>query len=740
MRLTGYADRLSVAPGEVADFMVSCEDPSFTVRIVRLLHGDRNPDGPGFKQEGIESPVDGEYPGRRQTARIGSCATVAGLPELTSGFGFSAWVYPTTTEWPAPQCICARRSPAGGGFGVYVEGGRLSLRLGGGGERDLVLSADEALRPNRWYFVYAGLDGAGSATLEWQTSAWLSSSGRVEAPAGDGPELGGEEPFLLAAEALGEDGVAGSYNGKIAAPQLFCRGLDPEERTALAADRGAGNVARDALVAAWNLSSDPSSNRFRDISGHGHDGELFNRPMSVVTDHRWDGSSADWKVRPEHFEAVHFHSDDLADAGWEPDFSWQVPADLPSGLYAARLRSGEYEDHIPITVRPPRTHATAEVGVLMPTFTYLAYANERMRENVEGFEDNGMFAEIAHDPREPELGEHPEYGNSLYDLHPDGSGVCYSSAKRPILNMRPDYMMWAVRAGRHLGADLYLIDWLREKGFEHDTFTDHDLHFDGAALLERYRVLITGGHPEYWSAQMLEALQTYLDGGGRLMYLGGNGFYWVTSIDPANPHVVEVRRGFNGTRVWESAPGEGYHSTTGEQGGLWRYRGKDPNRLVGIGFASQGFSQVSPGYARRPDATGAIAEIVFEGVDEDPFGTYGLVMGGAAGDEIDRADPAHGTPEHTIVLASSTGHDDYYQVVIEDLRMITPGLGGTEHPGVRSDITFTETPNDGAVFAAGSISWSGSLSHNGYDNGVSRVTENVLRAFLTVGSWPRQEA
>ena len=46
---------------------------------------------------------------------------------------------------------------------------------------------------------------------------------------------------------------------------------------------------------------------------------------------------------------------------------------------------------------------------------------------------------------------------------------------------------------------------------------------------------------------MLDALDAYLAGDGRLMYLGGNGFYWVTAMDPRRPHVVEVRRGINGT-------------------------------------------------------------------------------------------------------------------------------------------------------------------------------------------------
>jgi N,N-dimethylformamidase len=36
------------------------------------------------------------------------------------------------------------------------------------------------------------------------------------------------------------------------------------------------------------------------------------------------------------------------------------------------------------------------------------------------------------------------------------------------------------------------------------------------------------------------------------------------------------------------------------------------------------------------------------------------------------------------------------------------------------------------VFSVGSIAWTGALSHNGYDNDIARITENVLRRFLDV--------
>ena len=68
--------------------------------------------------------------------------------------------------------------------------------------------------------------------------------------------------------------------------------------------------------------------------------------------------------------------------------------------------------------------------------------------------------------------------------------------------------------------------------------------------------------------------------------------------------------------------------------------------------------------------------------------------------------------------------------MLEDISLNYPGLGGDECDMVRADLVFFETPNGGAVFSTGSIAWAGSLAHNGYDNNVSRLTENVLRRFL----------
>ena len=48
---------------------------------------------------------------------------------------------------------------------------------------------------------------------------------------------------------------------------------------------------------------------------------------------------------------------------------------------------------------------------------------------------------------------------------------------------------------------------------------------------------------------------------------------------------------------------------------------------------------------------------------------------------------------------------------------------------LRADMTYAELPGGGAIFAVGSITFCGSLSHGGYDNNVSRILRNVLDRF-----------
>jgi N,N-dimethylformamidase len=323
-------------------------------------------------------------------------------------------------------------------------------------------------------------------------------------------------------------------------------------------------------------------------------------------------------------------------------------------------------------------------------------------------------------PEHEYIREHREIGLSMYEKHVDGSGVMYSSRRRPILNLRPGADGW------NFTPDTDIYAFLEHLDLDVDVIADEDVHREGLQALFPYDVLVTCTHPEYWSTNMLDALEQWLRDGGRLLYLGGNGFYWRVAFSDAWPGAIELRRCEDGVRNWETGPGESYHSFNGEYGGMWRRLGRAPNDLVGIGFAAQGFERAIA-YRRGDPSFDSRAAWIFDSVEGELIGTSGL-GGGAAGQEIDSFNEALGSPAHALVLASATdfGPDMTRTKEELDASIVVPD----PDPVVRADMVFFETPAGGAVFSVGSISWFGALARNQYDNDVATITENVVRRFL----------
>lgn len=58
IRIFGYCDPMAVKMGKPSDFMISAEGTNEAqIDMVRLVHGDFNPEGPGFIEEVIETDL-----------------------------------------------------------------------------------------------------------------------------------------------------------------------------------------------------------------------------------------------------------------------------------------------------------------------------------------------------------------------------------------------------------------------------------------------------------------------------------------------------------------------------------------------------------------------------------------------------------------------------------------------------------------------------------------------------------
>ena len=742
-KIAGYSDEISVAPGERIRFMVSCEPgiDRYQADIVRLISGDRQPDGPGYRDELLPSTVSGEYPGRTQETHCGSYAVVPHGPAFggLSDLSLQATIFPTLPSLRRACLISKIDVVAGRGFALWTDPAQglvLELGDGAGGLRAFALGHPFVAR--EWYLVSATYHAAsGEVRLRQQlldSYARDTSSGEARHTSEETAVVGCDAPLLIAAasreDARGKPIGEMIFNGRIERPVVASRALQDSEIEALRSDAVPVALRAD-VCAAWDFAHAIETDEIIDISPNRAHGQLINLPIRAVRGSTWTGDELDFGHAPDQYAAIHFLDDSLYDCEWEADFELEIPAGTPSGLYAARITAGDQEDHISFVVRPPRElserndlsdRATASLALLIPTASYMAYGNAR-----GGIETgNELLSNSLHvvSPEERYLNRHPEYGNSMYDVHNDGTGVCYSSRLRPLINIRPTHpWLW------QLSADMHLVEWLESQDIPFDVITDEDMHQDGVSLLERYACLMTGSHPEYYSTPMWDAVHAFTQRGGRLMYMGGNGFYWRVAYREDKPGVMEMRRTEDGSRSWASEPGEYYMAFTGEYGGLWWRAGRTPQSLVGNGFIAQGFDHSSY-FRRAPGSHDPRAAFVFEGVDGEIIGDFGLIGGGAAGLELDWASRAYGTPPHALTVATSEQHTDAYIRVNEDIGHMLPAIGGQDDPKVHADVVFFETPRGGAVFSTGSIAWSAALFHNNHDNNVSRITRNVLDRFL----------
>ncbi len=733
-KIIGYLNTWSIAPGETLQAKVSTYGPEkYQADLVRVICGNDNPDHGLYKEEKVVAPFSGEYPGRLQPIDNGSYAIIPGSAELEAleSFTVQAWIWPTTPDKGEQAVVSYWQEESAQGFGLIIDDkGALAMRVGDGDGRIAEVSTGRALATRRWYMVSGTYDAITGQLGVCQEPINVDHENHQIASASKQISFGKvtdiSAPLMFAAfPAILENGREGSachFNGKIDRPRLTAGVLKAAERTAIAWD-AEPHERNKQIIGAWDFSKDIGTNIVTDASPNGLHGKMLNLPSRGCKGFNWSGMEQDFKAAPQEYGAAHFHDDDLYDAGWETDFTYVIPDDLKSGVYAIRLQADDDEWHLVFFVRPPKGRTTAKLVFLASTVTYMAYSNyhwlmhERFCEVTEALWTTLEKTEVF-------MQEHCELGLSTYDTHSDGSGVRYASRLRPVLNMSVKTPLWS------FNADTHVLDWLENQGIDYDVITDEDLHNEGAALLDNYDAVVTGAHPEYYTTAMWDGLRAYLARKGRLAYLGGNGFIWRCALSDEMPGILELRRPEDGIRYRDEEPGESYLEFTGEYGGLWRRLGMSPQALVGVGTVAVGFD-ASGYYLRKDDSMDDRASFIFEGIgDGEVIGDFGLVGGGASGGEIDAIDWKAGTPSHTLVVASSEGHSENTILCPDECGFNHSAMNGTQNPNVRADMTFFETPGGGGVFSVGSIAWAGSLSHNNYDNNISRITGNVIRRFL----------
>ncbi len=344
--------------------------------------------------------------------------------------------------------------------------------------------------------------------------------------------------------------------------------------------------------------------------------------------------------------------------GWPESFTFAVPADAKSGIYSARCTdiSGE-ATHICFVVHPGTT-GRGEIAVLANTNTWTSY-------NEWG-------------------------GRSKYSL-PMGTVLSF---ERPNPGVTPiEY-----NAIDHLlRAELWLLNWLEDEGYKVDVYTDLDFH-KGIGNFNQYKALVLSTHPEYWTAAMMDHLDAYLEAGGSVLYLGGNGLFERVEIDEGAQTLIHMTDDLTRNRDF------------------YYFRNLEPPRperaILGVGYRFDNYMTFAPyrvleANHRLLQGTGL--------ANGDLIGENGINGKGASGWEMDTS-IAGTAPPGTVV--SATGADDR-GAPPANLVVIARGT----NPGFGADMTCYDTAAGGRVFSVGSISFVGSMIG---DPQLKRIVRNVL--------------
>jgi hypothetical protein len=248
------------------------------------------------------------------------------------------------------------------------------------------------------------------------------------------------------------------------------------------------------------------------------------------------------------------------------------------------------------------------------------------------------------------------------------------------------------RSGNHIApAEWRLMGWLEREGFAYDVYSETQLHH-GVLDLSKYRVLILGPHPEYWTRKMYDKVKAWVfEQKGKLMYLGGNGLNCEVEMLDGDRMVV------HNTKISSLF-------TAGMGGAESRFarRNESEANLLGVVFDPRGIMTAAP-YRVIDSKHWVFKDTALRAGDH--FGQKSLHMrvpGGASGHETDKISKS--SPKNTHLLAKGLNAND----------------GGAE-------MVIFDTPSGGAVFSAGSICWPSCLP---VDENVSKITSNVLRRFL----------
>lgn len=222
--------------------------------------------------------------------------------------------------------------------------------------------------------------------------------------------------------------------------------------------------------------------------------------------------------------------------GWQPTFEFAIGADWQSGAYRLTL-TAEGRDGQPIVshhlfiVRPLPGRKPGRILQIAATGSWTAYntwGGSNHYQGITGPERN-QFATRASTQR--------PWCRGFVVLPPDAPRVPIEVNLPPMTEPRYPHMEWAFATGhskKYASAgwasyDGLFFKWAERQGYAIDLATQHELHL-APEILHDYDCAVFVGHDEYWTWEMRDAVDDFVERGGRAARFAGN-FLWQTRLE-----------------------------------------------------------------------------------------------------------------------------------------------------------------------------------------------------------------
>ena len=229
--------------------------------------------------------------------------------------------------------------------------------------------------------------------------------------------------------------------------------------------------------------------------------------------------------------------------GWVPSLEFRIGEDWPSGAYRIRLRSrardeSELTAHHLFIVRPGAGARSGRILQVAASATWTAYntwGGSNHYQGITGPKRDRYASTVSL--------ERP-WCRGFVVLPHEAPRVPLEVDPPPGAGPRYPHLEWAFANGYSnkyassgwASYDRHFLRWAESAGFQVDLASQHELHFN-PEILDGYACVVFVGHDEYWTWEMRDAVDSYVERGGRVARFAGN-FMWQIRLENAGRNQV----------------------------------------------------------------------------------------------------------------------------------------------------------------------------------------------------------